>query len=173
MLMILMTGLSGAGKSTLAEELLSKLLAINVPAEVIDGDAYRKTINADLSFSADDRKENIRRLCKVACDKNREGVIAIVAAINPFEDLRVELVKQYGAKIIWVKCSLSVLTKRDTKGLYRKALLPDDHPDKLWNLTGVNDPYEIPVQADLVIDTSESSIEACTQQSFNYVSNFI
>jgi adenylylsulfate kinase len=173
MLMILMTGLSGAGKSTLAERLLSKLSAMNIAAEVIDGDVYRKTINTDLSFSAGDRRENIQRLCRIADDKNRQDIIAIVAAINPFEDLRVELVKQYDAKIIWVNCSLSVLTKRDTKGLYRKALLPVDHPDKLWNLTGVNDPYEIPVHVDLVIDTSENSIEECSEQFFNYVSNFI
>jgi adenylylsulfate kinase len=173
MLMLLMTGLSGAGKSTLAERLLSKLSAMNIAAEVIDGDVYRKTINTDLSFSADDRRENIQRLCRIAYNKNRQGIIAIVAAINPFEDLRVELGKQHGAKIIWVNCSLSILTKRDTKGLYKKALLPVDHPEKLWNLTGVNDPYEIPVQADLVIDTSENSIEECSEQLFNYVSNFI
>jgi adenylylsulfate kinase len=173
MLMILLTGLSGAGKSTLANELCLKLTSINIAAEVIDGDVYRKTLNADLSFSGEDRRENIQRLCRIANDKNKQGVIAIVAAINPFEDLRVELCKQYHAKIVWVSCSLLILAKRDTKGLYRRALLPGDHPEKLWNLTGVNDLYEIPVQADLVIDTSESSVEECSEQLFNYVSNFI
>lgn len=79
---------------------------MNIAAEVIDGDVYRKTINTDLSFFPDDRRENIQRLCRIAYDKNGQGIIAIVAAINPFEDLRVELSKQYGAKIIWVRCNL-------------------------------------------------------------------
>lgn len=169
MLMILMTGLSGAGKTTLAEGLRSKLAAMNISAEVIDGDVYRKTINQDLGFSAEDRRGNIKRLARFANEKSLKGIITIIAAINPFEDIRVELSKQYGAKIIWVRCNLSTLIARDTKGLYYKALLPDDHPDKLRNLTGINDPYEMPVHSDLIIDTSEDTIENSAQQLFNYI----
>lgn len=167
--MILMTGLSGAGKSSLASALQVKLAAMGIPAEVIDGDFYRKTINKDLGFSAADRRENISRLAKLAHDKTLRGIISIVAAINPFEDQRMELAKKTGAKIIWVRCDLSTLIKRDTKGLYHKALLPDEHPDKLWNLSGINDSYEAPHQANLVVDTTESPIEVSVQQLLTYV----
>jgi adenylylsulfate kinase len=169
----MLTGLSGAGKSTLAEGLLLKLKEMNIAAEVIDGDIYRKTLNRDLGFSAEDRRENILRLAKLAHEKSSQGIVAIVAAINPFEDLRVELAKKYGAKIIWVRCNLSTLITRDTKGLYHKALLPENHPDKIWNLSGVNDPYEMPVRADLIIDTSEVTIENSSQQLVTYVLSLI
>jgi len=169
----MLTGLSGVGKTTLAEGLFLKLKEINIATEVIDGDTYRKTINKDLGFSAGDRRENIQRLAKLANEKSSQGIVAIVAAINPFEDLRNELAGKYGAKIIWVRCELSTLIARDTKGLYQKALLPADHPDKIWNLSGVNDPYEAPVKADLIIDTSEATIENATHQLLNYVLSLI
>jgi len=171
--MILLTGLSGAGKSTLAEGLQLKLNEIHITAEVIDGDKYRKTISKDLGFSAVDRRENIQRLAKIAEEKSRQGIVTIVAAINPFENLRIELAQKYGAKIIWVRCNLSTLITRDTKGLYHKALLPENHPDKIWNLSGVNDPYEIPVRADLIIDTNEATIENSTQQLLTYALSLI
>lgn len=169
----MLTGLSGAGKTTLAEELLLKLTENNIAAEVIDGDTYRKTISKDLGFSAEDRRENIQRLVKIADEKSKQGIIAIVAAINPFEDLRIELAQKYGAKVIWVRCNLSTLITRDTKGLYHKALLPENHPDKIWNLSGVNDPYEVPAKADLVIDTSEVTIKKSTQQLLTFVLSLI
>ncbi len=173
MLMIMLTGLSGSGKTTLAESLFLKLQERNIAAEVIDGDKYRKTINGDLGFSAVDRRENIQRLAKLADEKNRQGVMTIVAAINPFEDLRMELAQKYGAKIIWVRCNLSTLIARDTKGLYYKAMLPDNHPDKVWNLTGVNDPYEMPGRPDLIIDTNDATVENATQQLLTFVLSII
>jgi adenylylsulfate kinase len=173
MLIILMTGLSGAGKTTLAEGLQSSLTSVNIAAEVIDGDAYRKTLNSDLGFSALDRRENIQRLATVANEKKARGVVAIVSAINPFEDQRVELSKKYGAKIIWIKCSLTALVARDPKGLYRKALLPNDHREKLWDFTGINAPYEMPVSPDFIVDTSNCSKEISTQQLFNYVKSLL
>ena len=171
--MILMTGLSGSGKSTLAGALLVKLTAMGIPAEIIDGDVYRKTVNKDLDFSAAGRRENISRLTALAHNKNIEGVLSIVAAINPFEDQRMELAQKFGAKIIWVRCDLSTLIRRDTKGLYHKALLPDGHPDKLGNLSGINDTYEIPQHPSLVIDTSEASIEDSAEQLVSYVVSII
>ena len=164
-----MTGLSGAGKSTLANALQQKLTSASIPTEVIDGDTYRKTINKDLGFSADDRKENISRLAKIASRLSLQGIVAIVAAINPFEKQRMELSKTFGAEIIWIRCDIQTLIERDTKGLYYKALLPDDHPDKLRNLSGINDPYEIPQHADCIIDTSKESINNSAQQLLTYV----
>lgn len=169
MCIFFLTGLSGAGKSTLAAALQVKLASLRIPAEVIDGDVYRKTTHKDLGFSAADRRENIDRLAKLAHAKSLQGIFSIVAAINPFEDQRMELTNQLGAKIIWIRCNLSTLIERDTKGLYHKALLPDEHPDKIWNLTGVNDSYEEPQHADLVIDTTETSLKQSVTQLENYV----
>jgi len=153
-MIIQLTGLSGAGKSTLAVGVKPLLEKQSLKVEIIDGDVYRKTLCKDLGFSKEDRMENIRRLGEVAWSfKNRADII-IIAAINPFETIRNELKEKYGTKTIWVKCDIPVLLKRDTKGLYKRALLHDDHPDKLFNLTGVNDTYEIPPSPDLVIDTS-------------------
>ncbi len=171
--MIFMTGLSGAGKTTLADGLKTKLKTFGVAVEVFDGDLFRKTVSKDLGYSATDRRENIRRLAKAAHEKLVTGTIVIVAAINPFEDLRVQLREQYNAKIIWVSCTLSVLMARDPKGLYRRALLQDDHPEKIKNLTGINDPYEIPVNPDLIINTSNVAKEKSIEQLFDYVAGIL
>ena len=173
MFIIFMTGLSGAGKSTLATALKVKLSEMSIDSCVIDGDVYRKTINKDLGFNAADRRENIYRLAEEAHRLTLQGIISIVAAINPFEDQRIALAKKYNAKIIFIKCDIKKLLERDTKGLYHKALLPDDHPDKLWNLTGINDPYDIPENPDLVIDTSEASINDSTRQLIGYVTTLL
>ena len=91
----------------------------------------------------------------------RNKVISIISAINPYDDVRREL-SNLGpnVKVIYIKCSLDELKKRDTKGLYRKALLPDGHPEKIHNFTGISDPFEVPIDADLTIDTEGKSIEA-------------
>ena len=154
-----LTGLSGAGKTTLASSVVEILLANGVDAVLIDGDVYRKTICKDLGFSKLDRLENIRRLGLVAHEFSSIGKTVIIAAINPYEEARIELSKKYAAKTVWIHCDLAVLQQRDTKGLYKKAALPDGHPDKLQFLTGVSDTYENPTNADLVIDTGRLSLE--------------
>lgn len=158
MLILQLTGLSGAGKSTLAFALKKGLDEKGLAAEVIDGDVYRQTTCKDLGFSAADRKENMRRLAGVANGFYQQGVIAIIAAINPYEEIRKEISETIGAKIIWVRCDLQILIQRDTKGLYQKAFLPDDHPQKIRNLSGINDPYELPSAPDLVIDTGVMNV---------------
>lgn len=168
MFILQMTGLSGAGKTTLATALQQQLTQINVAAEVIDADVYRKTLNKDLGFSTADRKENIRRLGLVADQICKQQKVAVIAAINPFEETRQELKHNYNAKLIWIKCSVPVLIQRDTKGLYQKALLPDDDPQKIRNLTGINDPYELPENPDLIIDTSNTDADSCVQQLLQY-----
>lgn len=74
---------------------------------------------------------------------------------------------------LWIKCDLKKLKERDTKGLYYKALLPDGHPDKLWNLTGINDSYEIPEHPSLTIDTSEAKINDSMEELLKYVANLL
>jgi adenylylsulfate kinase len=166
---IQLTGLSGAGKTTLAQTTASLLEAGGHAVAIVDGDAYRKTLCKDLGFSAADRQENIRRLGKAAFELEQQGNIVIIAAINPFESIRRELEEQYNATVVWVRCPLEVLLKRDTKGLYHRALLPEGHPDKINNLTGVNDVFEPPVLPPLIIETGGETV----MQSAEKLARFI
>ena len=153
-LFIQMTGMSGAGKSTLASQVADRLRYKGYKIEVIDGDEYRAGLCSDLGFSKEDRNTNIRRLGFVSNVLSRNNVISIIAAINPYDEVREELSKKYpGTKVVYVKCNLGELKKRDTKGLYHKALLPDGDPEKIYNFTGISDPFEEPANPDLVIRT--------------------
>jgi adenylylsulfate kinase len=156
-------GLSGAGKTTLAAATGEKLRKQGLPVEIIDGDEYRETICRNLGFSKKDRCENIRRLAFVAGKLSNHGIISIICAINPYEEIRKEICEAYGnAKTIYIDCPVQTLKQRDTKGLYRKAMLPEDHPDKIKNLTGINDPFDVPAHPDLYINTDRNSISNCT-----------
>lgn len=170
MLFIQLTGLSGSGKSTIANGVKALLQSSGFRVEVIDGDVYRKKLCPDLGFSKEDRNENIRRLGFVSSKFAEHGIISILAAINPYEEIRKEL-SLYGShvKTVWINCDLDILIKRDTKQLYKKAMLPDDHPDKVKNLTGVNDPFETPENADLVINTGNESEEASIKILYDYI----
>lgn len=167
------TGLSGAGKTTLALRVAELLKQNNTAIEIIDGDVYRKTICKDLGFSKEDRQENIRRLGAAAHSFSRQNIIVLIAAINPFEDVRQELQTQYGAKTIWIQCSLDTLTQRDTKGLYKRALLPDAHPDKLFHFTGISDLYEEPINPGIIIQTDKEPIEASAHKIYTYITQNI
>jgi adenylylsulfate kinase len=163
-------GLSGAGKSTLAYLVQQSLRAEGLPVEILDGDEYRKTLCRDLGFSREDRHQNILRMAFVAGKLSQYGIISIISAINPYQRTRNEVSNRYPqVKTIHIDCPIATLIQRDTKDLYRKALLPDDHPDKVKNLTGINDPFEAPSSPDLYINTSASSKEACALQIFRFI----
>jgi len=165
-------GLSGSGKTTLATNVKKMLSEKNINVEIIDGDEYRKILCADLGFSKEDRNQNIRRLAFVASKLSNYNIIAIICAINPYEDVRNEVTAQYkNVKTVFIDCSIDVLIQRDTKGLYKKAYLPDGHPEKVNNLTGVNDPFEQPVNPDLVINTGTTSIGDATEKLIEFISN--
>jgi len=163
-------GLSGAGKTTLALEAKKRLKEMGIPLEIIDGDVYRNFICRDLGFSRAHRMENIRRLAFIAHTFSAHDITAIICAINPYEEVRKEVKQKYDAvKTIFIDCGLEELVKRDTKGLYKKAMLPEGHPEKINNLTGVNDPFEAPADPDLVIYTGKEAVA----ESVNKLVEFI
>jgi adenylylsulfate kinase len=148
------TGLSGAGKSTLAAAVSAELRRRGIPVEVLDGDEVRQNLSKGLGFSREDRDTNIRRIGYVAKLLTRNGVAVITAAISPYRAIREEVRDQIGAFIeVYVKASLDECIRRDTKGLYRKALAGE-----IPQFTGVSDPYEEPPAAELVIDTEREEI---------------
>ena len=148
------TGLSGAGKSTLAAAVSAELGRRGLPVEVLDGDEVRQNLSKGLGFSREDRDTNIRRIGYVAKLLTRNGVAVITAAISPYRAVRDEVREQIGAFIeVYVKASLDECIRRDTKGLYRKALAGE-----IPQFTGVSDPYEEPPAPELVIDTEREEI---------------
>jgi adenylylsulfate kinase len=169
-MILLICGLSGAGKTTLAGHIKSRLNDEEIAVELIDADIYRRRFFTDLGFSRADRFENIRRLGLIANKFSSHHIVTIISAIAPYEEMRRELVAAYdNVKIVHVDCTMDILIKRDTKGLYKKALLPDGHPDKLQNLTGVNDPFEAPQSPDLYVNTSKSGISTNADEIYEFI----
>lgn len=163
-------GLSGSGKTTLALKAKEHFGNKKINIEVIDGDEYRKLLCSDLGFTKADRETNIRRLSFVAGKLSKYDVIPIICAINPYDKIRREIVAGYpNVKTVYLKCSVQELIRRDTKGLYAKALLPEGHPEKLCNLSGVNDPFESPVAPDLTIETDKETIEESVKKLIDFI----
>jgi len=161
------TGLSGSGKSTLAKAVQAKLLEENKRAvTLLDGDVVRRNLSAGLGFSKEDRDTNVKRLGYVASEITKHKGIAICAAIAPYAEARGvvrEQVEQYGGFIeIHVATPFDVCKARDIKGLYQKA-----EDGLITGFTGVDDPYEAPEQAELVIDTSNTSVSKALDMIFN------
>ena len=155
---IFFTGLSGSGKSTIAKSLYSKLMEDGSrPVTLLDGDIVRTHLSSELGFSKDHRNLNIRRIGYVASEITKNRGAAICAPIAPYEESRnyvKDIISQHGEYIlVHVSTSLEVCEQRDTKGLYKKA-----KEGIIKGLTGVDDPYEEPTDADLVIDTDGISV---------------
>ena len=169
-MILLFCGLSGAGKSTLAEKVRHKLASEDIFIEIIDADEYRQRLFKDLGFSMEDRFENIRRLGFIANKFSSHNIITIISAINPYDSIRKELVRTYkNVKVVHIDCDIDVLIDRDTKGLYKRALLPEGHPDKLSNLTGINDPFEAPALPELYINTDTMGIKECVNEIRSFI----
>jgi len=143
------TGLSGAGKTTLARLVETELIARGHKVEVLDGDIIRTNLSKGLGFSKEDRDTNIRRIGFVCNLLSRNDVVAIAAAISPYREVRDELRRDIGDFVeVYVSCPIEVLAERDVKGLYKKALAGE-----IKNFTGVDDPYESPLHAEVVVQT--------------------
>src|SRR5213080_1316728 len=148
------TGLSGAGKSTLAAAVSRELRGLGMAVEVLDGDEIRQNLSKGLGFSREDRDTNIRRIGYVAKLLARNGVAVITAAISPYRAIRDEVREEIGAFVeVYVKASLDECIRRDTKGLYARALAGE-----IPQFTGVSDPYEETLAAELVIDTEREEV---------------
>ena len=139
------TGLSGAGKSTVSQLVAKELHRRGVKVEVLDGDVVRTHLSKGLGFSREDRDTNIRRIGWVCQVLSRNGVCAIAAAISPYREIREEIRANIPHFVeVYVHAPIEVLAERDVKGLYRKALAGE-----IKNFTGVDDPYERPLNPEV------------------------
>jgi adenylylsulfate kinase len=154
-LVVWFTGLSGAGKTTLCQALEPELRAIGYPVQILDGDEIRQQLSRDLGFSKADRDENVRRIGFLAEMLVRQNITVLVAAISPYREARFEVRKRIGSFLeVYVNASLATCIKRDPKRLYARALLGE-----LRYVTGIEDPYEPPLQPDLECNTDHESCE--------------
>jgi len=155
------TGLSGAGKSTLSAAVRDALAPTHA-VEVLDGDEIRAYLSKDLGFSREDRDTNIRRIGFVARLLARHGVVAIAAAISPYAAVREEVRARAAADGIvfvevFVNAKLDSLVARDVKGLYKRALAGE-----VQHFTGISDPYEAPLEPEVMVCTDRESIQEST-----------
>ncbi|WP_145257310.1 adenylyl-sulfate kinase [Planctomycetes bacterium Pan216] len=163
------TGLSACGKSTIAVALEQVLHQRGHAAYVLDGDNVRHGLNKNLGFSADDRKENIRRISEVAKLFADAGMITVTSFISPYSADRDDARKLHDeGELPFIECfvdtPLEVCEERDPKGLYKKA-----RAGEIKGFTGIDDPYEAPAKAELTLKAAESSVAECVAQVVNYL----
>ena len=160
-----LTGYSGSGKSTLAMALEQALFQRDQQVYVLDGDNIRHGLNSDLTFSPEDRSENIRRLGEVAALFADAGLIVIAAFISPYraDRARARAACPYGFHEIHIQAPMKVCEQRDPKGLYRRA-----RSGEIPDFTGVSAPYEPPTRPDFVVDTVSFSVSECLEQLLDY-----
>jgi adenylylsulfate kinase len=151
------TGLSGSGKSTLAQLVTTELRERGARVEILDGDEVRENLSKGLGFTKEDRDTNIRRIGFVANLLARNGIVAVSAAISPYREVRDEVRRKAQVPFveIYVEAPIEVLEQRDTKGLYKKA-----RAGVIKNFTGISDPYEPPLNAEIVVRTGQETVEA-------------
>jgi len=155
------TGLSGSGKSTIANAVEQALYKKGVHTYTLDGDNVRKGINNDLTFSPEDRKENIRRIGEVANLFVDSGLVVLAAFVSPYKKDR-EIIKNTVKDVnfveIFIDTSVEECERRDVKGLYAKA-----RKGLIKDFTGINAPYEAPENPDVRIDTTQTSVEEAVE----------
>ena len=165
--LIWFTGLSGSGKSTIANALESKLNSLNVSTYTLDGDNIRFGICKDLTFSPEDRTENIRRIAEIANLFVDAGIVTLASFVSPYSKDRENVRNTVGPKNyidVFVNTSIDECERRDVKGLYKKA-----REGEIKNMTGISAPYETPENPDLEIDTVKESVEESVDKIFNYL----
>lgn len=161
------TGLSGSGKSSIAKRLEEQLFEMRRPVYRLDGDNVRFGLNRDLGFSREDRSENIRRIAEVSKLFNDAGISVICSFISPFEKDRINAKTIIGESRfieVYLNTPLDVCESRDPHGLYRKV-----RSGEIAEFTGISSPYEAPAEPEILIDTSDKDIEACSGIILEYL----
>ncbi|NAY91652.1 adenylyl-sulfate kinase [Muricauda sp. JGD-17] len=164
--LIFFTGLSGSGKSTIANALEQKLFGNNIKTYILDGDNVRSGLNKDLSFSAEDRSENNRRIGELANLFVDVGIVVLAAFVAPYEKDRNVIKNIVGKKNyveVFVNTSLEECERRDVKGLYEKA-----RKGEIKDMTGISSPYEVPLHPDIVL-TEKDSIEESIKKIYELI----
>ena len=161
------TGLSGCGKSTIANAVDDKLHQRGKRTFVLDGDNIRLGLNKNLTFSADDRTENIRRIGEVGKLFAASGCITLTAFVSPYRSDRDkvrEIIPAGEFVEVFVNASLETCEARDPKGLYKKA-----RAGEIKNFTGISDPYEAPINPELVLDSDNKNIDQLSDEVIAYL----
>ncbi|MEE2953731.1 MAG: adenylyl-sulfate kinase [Bacteroidota bacterium] len=161
------TGLSGSGKSTIANATEHLFYEMGLQTYILDGDNVRMGLNKDLGFTAEDRTENIRRITEVAKLFADSGSLILTAFISPYRtdrDKAREIIGHDDFIEIFVSADLSVCESRDPKGLYKKA-----RAGEIKGFTGIDDPYEEPINPEIIIETDKYGIDICAQQIVDYL----
>lgn len=170
-LLVWFTGLSGSGKSTIANALEIKLRSKGFHTYLLDGDNIRTGLNKNLSFSLEDRTENLRRIAEVSHLMLDAGLITLASFISPLESERQMIRKIVGAENyfeVFINTSLEECERRDVKGLYKKA-----RKGEIEEFTGISSPYEIPQNPDLEINTEKTSVEEAVEIIFEIIKDQI
>ncbi|MFY3741458.1 MAG: adenylylsulfate kinase [Candidatus Nitrosomirales archaeon] len=172
---IWLTGLSGSGKTTITDVLAPKLQKLGFRVERLDGDEVRRQLSPDLGFSKEDRETHAKRVVYVSKLLARNGVIVIVSLISPYRSFRAFARQEIGNFLeVYVKCSIEICAKRDPKGLYKKAF-----KGEIKDMTGLQDPYEEPLNPEVIADTERESPESnaekilCTLRDLGYLADVV
>jgi len=159
------TGLPCSGKTTIADRLAEILREKGKKVERLDGDIVRQGLTRDLGFSKEDRDKNIERVTFVAKLLTRNDVIVLATFVSPYRARRQKTREEIGEYVeVYVKASVETCIKRDVKGMYKKALAGE-----IINFTGIDDPYEEPVNPEIVVDTEHESVEESVKKVLNYL----
>jgi adenylylsulfate kinase len=163
---IWMEGLPGAGKSTLSKAVAEKLASAGWKVEVLDGDEVRRTFFPELGFTRKDREVHARRVSYLARMLARNGPAVLVAMITPYETSRQAARAVEGAKFteVWLSCPIEICQKRDPSGIYRRTKEGSVH-----RVTGVDDPFEEPLNPELTVDTSKLDVAASVQEVLGHL----
>ena len=166
-LLLWFTGLSGSGKSTIANCVEEELYKYRIHTYTLDGDNIRKGLNCDLSFSPEDRAENIRRIAETAHLMMDAGLVVLAAFVSPYQrdrDHIRNIVGHNNMVEIYINTSIEECERRDVKGLYTKA-----RKGEIKNMTGISAPYESPLDPDIQINTEEVTVVEATKQIINFI----
>ena len=164
-MVIWLTGLPCSGKTTLAKEIEKYFKENNLSIQILDGDVVRKTISSDLGFSKEDRDKNIERMSYIAQMLSDNGVNVVLAFVSPYQKMRDfcrSLCENYIE--VYIECDINKCKERDVKGMYKKAI-----SGEIKDFTGVQDPFEIPKNPEVIVNTENENIDDSLRKIVNYI----